>query len=150
MFGLRQTVSLLLFGLGALFVLLGSVSWFIETPEGVSLESVRWMQSAFAICGALGLALIAWGIYLRSSKAGAAGWPLWVAYLALLGPLIGLGVFVGDEVLEMIGENWERSSLRERRGILKGIIGLVFIFFGPIILLFRGKSPSKGRHGNEP
>ena len=65
---------------------------------------------------------------------------MWVTYVVLLGPLVALAVFVGDELVEMV---WVRSSPREFRGTVKGIIALLFILLGPIILLFRRKSPSK-------
>lgn len=141
MYGVRQTVSLLLFGFGGILVLLGGVALFAEAPEGSSAEANWWVTSGFTIGGILGLVLIAWGMYLRSSSADGATWPLWLTYACLLGPVIALGVFVGDEVLQVTGERWQRSSPREIRGMVKGIFGLALIFFGPIILLFRRRTP---------
>jgi hypothetical protein len=140
MFELRQTVSLLLFGVGGLLVLLGVTVWLIESSEP---DSDALARAVFSIGAILGLALISWAISIRSQKPGGADWPLWVTYLALLAPLVGLVVFVGAEVFQLFGENWQELSYWERRRIGRGIVGLVFIFLGPVILLFRQRSPSK-------
>jgi hypothetical protein len=144
MFGLRQTVSLLLLGFGALLVLMGTMSLFIEPPEGVAPEAARSVTTIFRIGGVLGLGLIAWGIYLRCYIPRGESWPLWVTYVVLLGPLVGLAVFVGDEVVEMIGARLSRGEIR---GTGKGLIGILLFLLGPIILLFRRRSPSKMRPG---
>jgi hypothetical protein len=135
MFGLCQTVSLLLLGFGALLGVLGTMSLFFEPPEGVALEAARNVTTIFTIGGVLGLGLIAWGIYLRVSKPGAENWPLWVTYVVLLGPLVGLAVFVGDEIVEMVGASSSRSGIR---GTVKGIIGV------------RGYGSSDLRQGRAP
>jgi hypothetical protein len=59
---------------------------------------------------------------------------LWVTYIVLLGPLVALAVFGGDELVETV---WTRPSSRQFRGNVKGIIALLFILLGPIILLVR-------------
>ena len=157
MFGLRQTVSLLLIAFGALLVLLGAMSLFMELfmepPEGVAPEVARQVTTIvttiFTIGGVLGLSLIAWGVYLRSHKSRGDSWPLWVTYVVLLGPLVGLAVFVKDESWDSIVEIvWRRSSPRGAgRGVF-GIILLLSFFLGPMILLFRRKSPNTRRQGD--
>jgi hypothetical protein len=146
MFGLRQTVSLLLFGFGALLVGLGAMSLlmslFMEPPEGAPPEAVRVATTIFTIGGVLGVGLIAWSIYLRSHKSQGDSWPLWVTYIVLLGPLVALAVFLGDEFVETA---WTRPSASQSRGTVKGIIALLFILLGPLILLFRHKSPGTSR-----
>src|SRR5437016_827276 len=112
MFGLRQTVSLLLFSSGALLVLLGTISLCVEPPEGAAPEVVRWVTTIFTIGGALGLGLIAWSFYLRSTKSRGDSWPVWVTYIVLLGPLIALAMFVGDEIVADVGERFSRGTIR--------------------------------------
>jgi hypothetical protein len=148
MFGLRQTVSLLLLGFGVLLVLLGATSFLLllEPPEGVSPEVVRWMTTFFTLGGVFGLGLIAWSFYLRSTKSRGDSWPLWVTYIVLLGPLVALAIFVGDELVEMV---WTRASSRQFRGNVKGIFALLFVLLGPIILLFRRKSPRSSRPADD-
>ncbi len=144
MFGLRQTVSLLLFGVGALLVLLGAMSYLflLEPPEGAPPEVVRWMTTLFTLGGVIGAGLIAWSFHLRSTKSRSDSWPLWVTYIVLLGPLVALAMFGGDELVETV---WTRPSSRQFRGNIKGIFALLFVLLGPIILLFRRKSPGTNR-----
>jgi hypothetical protein len=153
MFSLRQTVSLLLFGFGVLLVLLGlgsipmSLFFLIEPPEGVAPEAARLVTTFFTIGGVLGgvlgLTLIAWSIYLRSHKSWGDSWPLWVTYVVLLGPLVGLAVYEGwDSLVETA---WKGSSPRGSVGNLRGLFILLLFFLGPIILLVRRILPSTRR-----
>jgi len=122
------------------------MSLFIGSPQGVAPQAARSVTTIFTIGGVFGLGLIAWSIYLRSHKSRGDSWPLWITYVVLLGPLVALAVFVGDELVEMV---WERPSPREFRRSVNGIIALLFILLGPICLLFRRKSPTKRPQGDD-
>ena len=113
MFGLRQTVALLLIAVGALLFLLGAVGAFAQPPDGVSAEAGMTVRSFFMIGGAVGLGLLAWGIYLRATLSQGGGWPMWVGYAVLLAPIVGLAFrLIGSR--EQLGKKMNRPSAKSR------------------------------------
>lgn len=142
MYGLRQTVSLLLFAFGGLLVALGAASLFVEPSEDVSPAIARSASAVFASAGVVGLVLIAWGIYLRCRRSQGESRRLWGMYVVLLAPLVGLALFVGNEVIGIVAE---RSSPWKLVRYVSAFITLLGFLFGPVVLLFRHDSAKKNR-----
>lgn len=137
-FDLRRTVSLLLIAFGALFALLGIIAIFADRPID-NAEAQTWITAIGMMVGVVGLSMIAWGLHVRSSRSQSGSWSLWLTYLVLLAPIVGLLVFVGNESMEIIAEDLRGRDFRRK---LTGLFTLVAFMLGPIILLFRRPLPA--------
>jgi len=134
-FGLRETVSMLLFGFGGLLVFLAVICVFSPPNTGVPPEIERGVKAAFSIGGIVGLGIIAWGIAVRSADRAQGRRLLWITYIALIVPFIGLAAFVGKDIVRLIGE----SPVREGSRMAIGLIMFAIFLSGPVVLLFKKK-----------